>query len=69
MLFAIILFESILGSQNSYLFYFMFVIIFCILSWLMFNFAFEIRDEKVYEKLSSEDHKIKTDSMLQMDYL
>ena len=51
MLFAITLLESTLETQNAYLFYLMSVLVFCILSWLMFNFGFEIREEKKYKRL------------------
>ena len=32
--------ESVLGSQNSYLFYLMIEMVFCILAWFLFNFSF-----------------------------
>ena len=57
MIFAITSFESILGSQNSYLFYLIVDMAFCIVSWLLFNFSFEIHDEIIYEQIQSEVSK------------
>ena len=47
--FIIIIFESFLGSQKSYLFYFVIEMIFCILAWLVFKISFEFRNESIYE--------------------
>ena len=55
LIFAVICFESVLDSKNSYLFYFVFELAFCILSWLSFNFFFEFKKtgdkETSYDKI------------------
>ena len=56
LIFAFTCFESVLKGKNDYLFYEIFVLVFCILTWLSFNFFFEIRqqatEEKTYEKIA-----------------
>ena len=62
-------FESILDDKNAYLFYIIFELAFCVLTWLWFNFFFEIRkpeeiggeNQAAYEKMSTNETKTGTD--------
>ena len=49
LIFAFTCFESVLKGKNDYLFYEIFVLVFCILTWLSFNFFFEIRSQQTAE--------------------
>ena len=69
LIFAVICFESVLESKNDYLFYFIFELAFCILSWLSFNFFFEFKktgeQQTNYDKIPSTASNPTTDSMAQ----
>ena len=69
LIFAVICFESVLESKNDYLFYFIFELAFCILSWLSFNFFFEFKktgeQKTFYDKIPSTASNPTTDEMAQ----
>lgn len=45
LIFAFTCFESVLGGKTDYLYYEIFVLVFCLLTWLSFNFFFKIREQ------------------------
>ena len=67
LIFAVICFESVLDSKNSYLFYFVFELAFCILSWLSFNFFFEFKKtgdkETSYDKIPTTESNPTTEQL------